>query len=174
MNAPMINVTPRSDSGAETAVDPAFVYVVYIQTTPQTLWDALTDPKAQRRYWFDQHTDTDWKVGSPLAHRSADGSANFVGEVLVSDPPRELTFTFHSTEQYPIMHAEGPTRASYLIEDVTAEGGRPMVRLTLTHDGFSKAGSRTRQGVSGGWSAILSNLKTLLETGETLPAFNRG
>ena len=172
MNAPA-NITAADANTDLGAVDPAFVYVVYIQTTPQKVWDALTDPDTQPLYWFGQHTETDWKAGSPHTHRSADGSIAFSGQVLEADPPHRLTFTFHNSEQYPIMHAEGPSRASYLIEDVAVEGDRPMVRLTLTHDGFSKLGSRTRDGVSGGWSSILSNLKTLLETGEPLPAFKR-
>jgi uncharacterized protein YndB with AHSA1/START domain len=174
MNAPMINVTPGADAAPDVAVDPAFVYVVYIQTTPQKVWDALTDPEMQRRFWFGQHTESDWKQGSAHVHYSDDGGINFQGEILESEAPHRLTFTFHNGERYPIMHAEGPSRASYLIEDVTVPGGAPISRLTVTHDGFSKLGSRSRQGVSGGWPAILSNLKTLLETGETLPAFNRG
>ncbi|MDB5431740.1 MAG: hypothetical protein JWP35_2856 [Caulobacter sp.] len=170
MNAIATDITAATAA----AVDPAFVYVVYIQTTPQKVWDALTTPETQRLFWFGQHTQSDWKTGSPHTHVGADGAPNFSGEVLESDPPRKLTFTFLNSDRYPVMHAEGPSRASYLIEDVTTPGDRALTRLTLTHDGFSKLGSRSREGVSGGWTRILSNLKTLLETGVPLPAIKAG
>lgn len=135
--------------------DPAFVYVIYIRTTPQKLWDALMDPDLRPKFWFGRRSESDWKTGSRHVLHAPDGSIDFQGEVLESDPPRLLRYTFET--------ASPTTTVTYLLEPV--EGS---VRLTVTHDGFPD-NSEQRKGVSNGWPSILSALKSLLETGEPTP-----
>ncbi len=135
--------------------DPALVYVIYIRTTPQKLWEALTDPDMRPKFWFGRRSESDWKTGSKHVLTAPDGSIDFQGEVLESDPPRKLTYTFET--------ASPTTNVTYLLEPV-----EDSVRLTVTHDGFPDD-SQQRKGVSNGWPAILSALKSLLETGEPTP-----
>jgi uncharacterized protein YndB with AHSA1/START domain len=139
--------------------DPAFVYVTYIRTTPERLWAALVDPDLRGRFWFGRRSESDWKAGSHHRLIAPDGSLDFEGEVLESDPPRKLVYTFDKGPDAP----EPPTRVTYLIEPLDG-----AVRFTMTHDGFVD-GSELRRGVSNGWPAILSALKSLLETGEPTP-----
>ncbi|MFN3856182.1 MAG: SRPBCC family protein [Caulobacter sp.] len=135
--------------------DPAFVYVIYIRTTPEALWHALTDPDLREKYWFGRRSHSDWKTGSRHELRAPDGSLDFQGEVLESDPPRRLRYSFET--------ASPTTTVTYELEPV--EGS---VRLTVIHDGFPD-NSEQRKGVSKGWPSILSALKSLLETGEATP-----
>ena len=72
---------------------PEFVYVTYIETTPEKLWQALTSSEFSRRYWFGTDVKSDWKVGSPFA-LVVNGTTTDVGEVLEADPPRRLSYTF--------------------------------------------------------------------------------
>ena len=76
--------------------DPAFVYVIYIRTTPEKLWDALTDPEMRPKFWFGRTSESDWKTGSKHVLHAPDGSIDFQGTVLESDPPRKLTYTFET------------------------------------------------------------------------------
>jgi uncharacterized protein YndB with AHSA1/START domain len=143
--------------------EPAFVYVTYIRTTPDRLWEALTHPDFKEKYWFGRRCDSDWKAGS--AHRlvAPNGSLDFDGEVLVSDPPRRLSYTFHNSPSDPAAEREAPSRVTYDLEPV-----EDSVKLTVTHDQFPD-GSKVRPGVSNGWPVILSALKSLLETGQATP-----
>lgn len=139
---------------------PEFVYVTYIETTPDKLWQALTDGDFTARYWFGVRLTSDWKVGSPFRMVRADGSVSDVGEVLECDPPRRLSYTFVNLgDKY---RDETPARATLVLEP----HGR-LVKLTLTHQGFDP-GSRMLPAISRGWPAILSSLKSLLETGQPL------
>ena len=135
--------------------DPEFVYVIYIRATPQQVWDALTDGESTKAFWFGGWFDTDWRVGSPLACRR-NGKVDFTGEVLESDPPKRLVFTFVDAGD---LKGEGVTRVTYEIEAV-----EHATRLRMIHDQFP-ADSRLRRGVAQGWPVILSGLKSLLETG---------
>ena len=139
---------------------PEFVYVSYIETTPEKLWEALTSSAFSRQYWFGSELRTDWKVGSPFA-LVMNGTPTDVGEILEFDPPRRLSYTFRHVLQDELRN-EKPTKVVFKLEP----HGK-LVKLTLTHEGFADA-SKLLDGVSKGWPAILSSLKSLLETGTAL------
>jgi uncharacterized protein YndB with AHSA1/START domain len=140
---------------------PEFVYVTYIETTPAKLWEALTDGAAfTERYWFGVRLRSDWKVGSSFEMVRDDGSVSDAGKVVECDPPRRLAYTFlNLSDTYK---SEIPPLATFELESF----GK-VVKLTLTHRGFSE-GSRFLSAVSKGWPAILSSLKSILETGQPL------
>jgi uncharacterized protein YndB with AHSA1/START domain len=139
---------------------PEFVYVTYIQTTPEKLWEALTSSEFSKRYWFNTELQSDWKVGSPFA-LVMDGSTTDVGEILEADPPRRLSYTFHHVLNEEA-RKEPPTKVVFNLE---RHGD--LVKLILTHEGFAP-GSKLLDGISRGWPAILSGLKSLLESGTPL------
>ncbi|MBI1815228.1 MAG: SRPBCC family protein [Deltaproteobacteria bacterium] len=136
-----------------------FVYVTFIRTTQAKLWSALTDPEFIEEYWFNMHVECDWKVGSPWKLRYADGRIADSGEILESDPPRRLVIKWRN-EWNPEMAAEGDTRCTMELEPAGS-----AVKLSITHE-IERADSKFIGAVSGGWPKILSNLKSLLETGE--------
>jgi uncharacterized protein YndB with AHSA1/START domain/DNA-binding transcriptional ArsR family regulator len=137
---------------------PTFVYVTYIESTPDRVWDALTDADLSARYWGHSNV-SDWRAGSRWEHRRIDGSevADVVGEVVESDPPQRLVTTWSA----PDGEAE-PSRVTFDIEPYG-----DIVRLTVTHEDL--ADEAERAGAAAGWAAVLSNLKSLLETGRALP-----
>ena len=139
---------------------PEFVYVTFIETTPEKLWEALTSSEFTRRYWFDTELRSDWKVGSSIA-LVMNGTTTDTGEILELDRPRRLAYSFRH-ELDDEMRNEGPTKVVFSIEP----HGR-LVKLTLTHEGFIGA-SKLLDGISKGWPAILSSLKSLLESGTAL------
>jgi uncharacterized protein YndB with AHSA1/START domain len=139
---------------------PEFVYVSYIETTPEKLWKALTSSEFSKRYWWDTSVVSDWKVGSPFA-LVIKGTTTDVGEILQADPPRLLSYSFHHV-QNEAARKERPSRVTFVIE----QHGK-LVKLTLTHQDFA-ADSVVVDGISKGWPAILSSLKSLLETGSAL------
>jgi uncharacterized protein YndB with AHSA1/START domain len=139
---------------------PEFVYVTYIETTPEKLWQALTSSEFTRLYWWNTEVKSDWKVGSPFA-LVMDGTTTDVGEVLEVDRPRRLSYTFHHVTS-EAARKERPTKVVFNLEP----HGK-LVKLTLTHEDFEQ-GSVILDGISKGWPAILSSLKSLLETGTAL------
>ena len=145
-----------------------FIYVTYIRTTPEQLWQALTDPAFVRQYWFGMTQECEWKEGAPWALKFEDGRVADTGEVLEIDPPRRLVLKWRN-EFKPELKAEGHSRCVF---ELVAEG--ELVKLTITHamDRPVEGGSKVISAVSGGWPKILSGLKTLLETGEALPRAN--
>ncbi|VIO68914.1 hypothetical protein CI1B_24480 [Bradyrhizobium ivorense] len=136
---------------------PEFVYVTYIETTAEKLWDALTRSEFTRQYWFDTELKSDWKVGSSLALVMS-GTITDTGEILEADRPRRLSYTFKH-EADPEMRKEPATKVVF-----TLEPHGKIVKLIVTHEGFG-VGSKLLDGISKGWPAILSGLKSLLETG---------
>ena len=139
---------------------PEFIYVSYIETTPEKLWDALTQSDFTRLYWFGTEVRSDWKVGSPFA-LVTNGITTDSGEILEADRPRLLSYTFEHVRD-PEMSKE---RASKVV--FTLEPFGKLVKLTLTHEDFV-AGSLLLDGISKGWPAILSALKSLLEKGTAI------
>ena len=139
---------------------PEFVYVTYIETTPEKLWEALTSSEFSKRYWFDTEVKSDWKVGSPFA-LVMNGTTTDVGEILQVDRPRRLSYTFHHVLSEAACN-ERPTKVTFNLEP----HGK-LVKLTLTHEDFED-GSVILDGISKGWPAILSSLKSLLESGAAL------
>jgi len=139
---------------------PEFVYVTYIETTPEKLWEALTSSAFTRQYWFDTELRSDWKVGSPLALVMS-GQTTDTGEILEADRPRRLAYTFkHEVDEE--MRKEPATKVVFALQPFGN-----LVKLTVTHEGFG-VGSKLLDGISKGWPAILSGLKSLLETGTAL------
>jgi uncharacterized protein YndB with AHSA1/START domain len=142
---------------------PEFVYVTYIQTTPEKLWEALTTGEVTKQYWYGRRIESDWKVNSPV--RFFDGDTDTLtdsGIVLEYDPPRRLSYTFRY-ELAEEARWQAYSRVTFTLES-QAEG---MVKLTLIHDQLpdEQAANEFREG----WAPILSSLKTLLETGKPLP-----
>jgi uncharacterized protein YndB with AHSA1/START domain len=146
--------------------DSRFVYVIYIRTTPEKLWQALMDPEFTRRYWCETRQESEWKPGASWRSMAPDGRVTDSGEILEIDPPRRLVLTWRN-EFRPELRAEGHSRLTYEL-DKQAES----VKLTITH-GIDMPGSKLIEAVSGGWPAILSSLKSLLETGEPLEETRR-
>jgi uncharacterized protein YndB with AHSA1/START domain/DNA-binding transcriptional ArsR family regulator len=135
---------------------PSYVYVTYVASTPERVWDALTDADLTAEYWGHANV-SDWAPGAPWEHRRTDGSgvADVVGTVLEADRPRRLTLTFGPP-------GGASTRVQFDIEPY----GR-IVRLTVTHDDIPTA--EDHAAAAAGWPAVLANLKSLLETGSVLP-----
>ena len=136
------------------------VYELYIRTTPERLWQAITDGEMTQQYYFGSAVASDWTPGARFEMTSPDGSEVWVeGEVLEVDPPRRLAQTFKARWDEE-MEQQEPSRVTWEIEP-----HGDACRLRVTHDGLSDASARR---VGGGWPQILSGLKTLLETGKPL------
>jgi uncharacterized protein YndB with AHSA1/START domain len=145
---------------------PKFVYVTYIRTTPEKLWAALTDPQTIRKYWFNITAECTFKLGSPWCLKFEDGRTADAGEILESDPPRRLVIRWRN-EFKPELKAEGYSRCTMEIEmaDYYPDFGGKAAKLTITHE-LEGEGTKLIEAVSGGWPKVLSNLKSLLETGD--------
>jgi len=137
----------------------SFIYATFIRTTPEKLWAALTTSEFISQYWFGMNIESDWKVGSPWKLIYPDGRIADTGEILEIDPPRRLVLKWRN-EFRPELKAEGYARCS-----MELEAQDNAVKLTINHT-IERADSRFIEAVSGGWPRILSNLKSLLETGE--------
>jgi uncharacterized protein YndB with AHSA1/START domain len=136
------------------------VFEIYIKTTPERLWEAITDPEQRRRYSFGTRVRSDWTPGSRYEARVPDGSFALVeGENLEVDPPRRLVQTMTALWSDEVKQ-EGPSRVTWEIEPVG-----DSCRLTVIHDELREG---AHDELYGGWPMILSGLKTLLETGEDL------
>ena len=142
-----------------------FVYVTYIRTTPQRLWEALTTPEFIEQYWFGTRCESEWTAGSPWKLLFADGQLADSGEIVESVPARRLVIKWRN-EWKPEFTAEGYALCTMEIEPV-ADVAVPAVKLSITHS-IERAESGFIGAVSGGWPRILSNLKSLLETGTIL------
>ena len=139
-----------------------FVYVTYIATTAEKLWDALTRGDFTRAYWYDRRIESAWTVGAPVLFY--DGGSDTItdrGEVLAYEPPTRLAYTFRP-EFSDEARAMGFSRVT-----LTLEAHEGLVKLMLVHDELPD--EETAIGFREGWSPILSSLKTLLETGKPLP-----
>ena len=138
-----------------------FVYVTYIHTTPKKLWRALTTPKFNRRFFFGCTQESKWQKGTSWRLLKPDGGVCDSGEILEINPPRRLVLKWRN-ELVPGLRAEGYSRMTLEIEKHGTS-----VKLTILHE-MNRAHSRFIASVTEGWPPILSSLKTLLETGESL------
>ena len=136
---------------------PEFVYVIYIHTTPEKIWQALIDPEMTREFWGRHRNASDWKPGSAWQHQNYDDASDVsvVGTVVESDPPRRLVLTWGPPNSSDV------SRVTFDIDEFMGSS-----KLTVTHRELSEEALR---GISAGWPAVLSSLKTLLETGASLP-----
>jgi uncharacterized protein YndB with AHSA1/START domain/DNA-binding transcriptional ArsR family regulator len=152
---------------------PSFVYTTYIQTTPERLWEALTSPAFTQRYWSATF-QTDWKPGSEMVWNLFGVTVAHPEQVVLeADPPRRLSYTWHtftpqlaraadvSEELFAAANGEPRSRVTFEIEPAG-----DAVKLTVVHDGLGEESAAALL-VSRGWPRVLSRLKTLLETGET-------
>ena len=137
---------------------PNFVYVTYIKTTQDKLWAALTDPATMKKYWFGAFAETDWKKGSDWKLKFEDGRIADAGTILESDPPNRIVIRWRN-EWSEEIKAEGWSRCT-----MTLEPYQGVMKLTIHHE-MENDGKQLIEAVSGGWPRILSNLKSLLETG---------
>lgn len=146
---------------AEATMDkPSYVYVTYIEATPERVWDALTDAEATAAYWGHSNL-SDWREGSAWRHRRTDGSGvdDVVGTVVEASRPRRLVTTWADPA------AADESGASRVTFDIEPHGR--IVRLTVTHEDLASRSELDE--VGSGWPAVLSNLKSYLETGHVLP-----
>jgi uncharacterized protein YndB with AHSA1/START domain/DNA-binding transcriptional ArsR family regulator len=144
----------------EDRMRPGYVYVTYIESSPERVWAALTSADLTAQYWGHANV-SDWQEGSGWEHVRTDGSgvADVVGTVLEAVPPRRLTLTFDAPGEVP---EQGPSRVTFEIEPY-----HEIVRLTVTHENLPDEAAL--EAISAGWPAVCANLKSLLETGHVLP-----
>jgi uncharacterized protein YndB with AHSA1/START domain len=139
------------------------VYSVFVRATPEQLWDAITKPEFTSKYFYGSVIESTWEQGAPYAGWASDRSQQYVdGEVIEASPPRKLVTTWRALYD-PETAAEPSSRVTWEIEPA----GDGVTKLTVVHDEL-EASPKTAQNVAGGWSFVLSGLKTLLETGEPL------
>jgi uncharacterized protein YndB with AHSA1/START domain len=136
-----------------------FVYVTFIRTTPEQLWSALTTPEFTKQYWFGMHCESEWKAGSSWRLMFQDGRVADSGEIVEAERPKRLVIKWRN-EFRPEIKAEGYSRCT-----IDLEPTGQAVKLTITHE-MDRTGTQFIEAVSGGWPRIISNLKSLLETGE--------
>jgi uncharacterized protein YndB with AHSA1/START domain len=140
---------------------PEFVYVIYIASTPEKVFQALTDANMSEQYWHGNSVVSDWKVGSPFTLRLARHDNDVTGEVLEYDPPRRLSYSFLAHDG-----SDGGKASRVTFE---LEKQRDQVRLTMVHDRF-EPDSPVIEKISMGWPLILSSLKSYIECGKVLYA----
>lgn len=141
---------------------PAIVYTIYVASTPEQVWQALTSAEFSRKYFFGNAVEVDLKVGGAYIVRTPDGALHISGEVIECEPPRKLTVTFNVN--WPaLVEKLGPTLVSYEIEPAG-----DVVKLTLLQSHDRPLSHDILSGGREGWPAILSSLKSLLETGSAM------
>ena len=143
----------------------SFVYVTYILSTPEKVFEAITKPDVAKRYWGHENV-SDWRPGSKWEHIRANDArtVELVGEVVEISPPTRLVITWANASQ--ASDPDSYSRVTFGIEEYNGN----MVRLTVTHDEL-EVGSGMAKGVMQGWPAVLSSLKSFLETGHGLDVF---
>jgi uncharacterized protein YndB with AHSA1/START domain len=137
------------------------VYVIYIVTTSEKLWQALTKSQFMEHYWFGGQMTSDWQAGSTVELLMHDGRLGMTGRISESDPPRRLSYSWHVEFHEPFAR-EQASRVAFELEPLGT-----VVRLTLIHDGFPPE-SNVFNGIREGWPKILSSLKSLQESGRPL------
>lgn len=162
--------SPFNDWGSPTrkeeyAQEPT-IYVTYIKSTPEKVWEALTNGDVTKQFFFGRTIESDWQVSSPVRYYQEDGTLDVSGEILIADYPRLLSYTWR-VESMPELKHLPDCRVSFEIEQL--EG---FVRLRAIEYHDTPIDPKYLEGGRKGWPIILNGLKTLLETGRPLPAFN--
>ncbi|HXD45135.1 MAG TPA: SRPBCC family protein [Pseudolabrys sp.] len=139
---------------------PAFVYVTYIAAPPEKVWAALTKPDLTEKYWFGYRVEAGAKAGGRMTAFNPAGRKAHDDPIIESDPPRRLVYGWKPL--YKDLPDEKPSRVTFVLEPF-----KDQTRLTVTHDEFEQ-GSRMFGMISKGWPAVLSSLKSFLETGRGL------
>jgi uncharacterized protein YndB with AHSA1/START domain len=139
---------------------PKFVYVIYIASTPEKVFAALTDGNASVHYWHGTRIVSDWKVGAPFLLELEHDDKKIVGKIAEYEPPLRLAYTFEP--HFDGMDKEAPSHVAFDIEPQ-----KDQVKLTIVHDGF-EPDSKVFEGISRGWPLILSSLKSFIEAGKVL------
>jgi uncharacterized protein YndB with AHSA1/START domain len=149
--------------GMTTESKPRLVNQIIIKAPQERVWAAITTSEFTSRYYYGCTLQTDLAVGSPFTYLMPNGAPIVAGEVVESDPPHRLVHTYHSS--WPPMNEDAPTRVTWELESMP--GG--VIKVTVVHEDF-QGETATYTGLQGGgWAWILSNMKTLLETGEPMP-----
>tara|TARA_E500000305_G_scaffold30749_1_gene23418 strand:+ start:898 stop:1341 length:444 start_codon:yes stop_codon:yes gene_type:complete len=144
-----------------TSKSASFVYVTFIRTTPEKVFDAITRPEIARRYWGHENVSEDWQPGSEWQHISAKkATVDLVGKVIESVPPKRLVISWANESQ-----KDDPDQYSRVTFNIEAQ--EDMVKLTVSHDEL-QPGSSMLKGISEGWPLVLSSMKSFLETGQGL------
>jgi uncharacterized protein YndB with AHSA1/START domain len=144
------------------AAKSSFVYVTYIRTTPEKLWSALTSAEFAQKYWLGTRPEAEWKAGGSWKLIYPDGRVTDTGQIVEFEPGKRLSIRWRN-EFRPELKEEGWSLCTMEIEPAANE----TVKLTVTHS-IEREGSKFIGAVSGGWPKILSNLKSLLETGSVI------
>ena len=142
------------------------VYVTYIRTTPEKLWEALTDGAFTRSYFFGRRVESDWRKGSTVTYYMEDGTVDVQGTILEVDPPNLVRFTWR------VMWLEEYRALPEAIVTFRIDRLGEIVRLTMIEAHPEPIDEKYLEGGRFGWPIIMSGLKTLLETGAPLPAFD--
>jgi uncharacterized protein YndB with AHSA1/START domain len=142
----------------ETMAESSFVYVTYIRTTPEKLWSALTDAEFMKQYWFGVHCESQWIAGSPWTMVYPNGRVTDVGGIVEAVPQRRLVIRWQHQYQ-PGLKTEGESRCTMELEPAGS-----AIRFSLTHT-IGANPSKFIEAVSVAWPMVISNLKSLLETG---------
>lgn len=150
---------------------PSYVYVTYIETTAERVWRAIVDPEVTRKYWMGPNANvpahvnvSDWSPGSKWEHQRVDDTkaVDIAGTVIESAPPHRLVISWARPAE--LGDASKHSRVTFEIESISND----LVRLTVMHEGLEND-EKMLTGISSGWPMVLSNLKTMLETGRALP-----
>jgi uncharacterized protein YndB with AHSA1/START domain len=140
----------------------SFEYTIYINASADQVWRALTEPEFTKQYWGNHHNKSRWEVGSKWSHQDADDSSivDVTGKVKEVERPNHLVMTWKM-----IGHGEAAARASLVTIDIVEDG---YTKVTLKHEKLGR-NPELYAGVSEGWPAVFSSMKSLLETGAPLP-----
>ena len=146
-----------------TAAKPRLVNQIIIRASQERVWEAITTPEFTSRYYYGCSVETNLAVGSPFTYRMPNGSPVVEGEVISSEPPNRLVHSYHSL--WPPMNEDAPTKVTWELSPMP--GG--VTRVTVVHEDFESETATYKGLQGGGWAWILSNMKTVLETGESMP-----
>jgi uncharacterized protein YndB with AHSA1/START domain len=156
------STAPGGTETEEKVCESRFVYVTYIRTTPEKLWEALLQPEFTKKYWSGIWQECDWKKGSSWKMIKPDGEVTDSGTIEEVNKPKRLVIKWQNQFR-PELKEEGFSRCTI---ELAPEGD--TVRLTITHE-MDRKESKLIDAISNGWPKVICSLKSLLETGESMP-----